>query len=77
MKVNQIKKLNLRIVHLNEQERSRVEVKASKIPKAGNGVFALFDFAKGDVVSEFLGKKCKTRDEVCTPYTLANHTCID
>jgi hypothetical protein len=51
-------------VGTKEQERERVEVKASKIPGAGNGVFARFDFAKGDVVSEFLGKKCKTRDEV-------------
>lgn len=46
-----------------EEERSRVEVKPSKIPGAGNGVYALYDFAKGDVVSEFLGKKCATRDE--------------
>jgi hypothetical protein len=45
-----------------EQERERVEIKASTIPKGGNGVFAKFDFAKDDVICEFVGKRC-TRDE--------------
>jgi len=45
-----------------EQERERVEIKASNIPKGGNGVHAKFDFAKDDVICEFVGKRC-TREE--------------
>ena len=47
-----------------------IEVKASGLPGAGFGLFALTDFRPGDTISVYLGKRNKTKDNCTQKYRL-------